>query len=38
MIYEQAVKSFLTEVKGKFPEPSEKDFLKNVKLSSSKNL
>jgi uncharacterized protein len=35
MIYEQAVKSFLTEVKEKFPELSEKDFLKNVKLSSA---
>jgi alpha-beta hydrolase superfamily lysophospholipase len=35
MIYEQAVKSFLTEVKEKFPELSEKDFLKNVKMSSA---
>jgi len=35
VMYEQAVKSFLTEVKENFPEPSEKDFLKNVKLSSA---
>jgi uncharacterized protein len=33
-VYEQAVKNFLTEVKENFPEPDEKDFLKNVKLSS----
>jgi alpha-beta hydrolase superfamily lysophospholipase len=35
MIYEQAVKNFLIEVKEHFPEPDEKDFLKNVKLSAS---
>jgi alpha-beta hydrolase superfamily lysophospholipase len=34
-VYEQAVKNFLIEVKEHFPEPDEKDFLKNVKLSAS---
>jgi alpha-beta hydrolase superfamily lysophospholipase len=32
-IYEQAVKSFLTDVRNHFPEPSEEDLLKNIKKS-----
>jgi alpha-beta hydrolase superfamily lysophospholipase len=34
-VYEQAVKSFLTEVRENFPEPSEAELLKNVKISSA---
>ena len=36
-VYEQAVKSFLTEVRENFPEPSEAELLKNIKISSSTN-